>query len=146
MSAVRFSRDAAIVLGLAGTAMPFAGSRRAEAERWLRVLRLYGEAGQTLQALGVSEGPIETTAEARPDPDRAAARRLGDRAVQEVVDHAVRLACLRGASMLGTIDVLFAVLALYDGEFDRALYLHGTTREELLAALPRVAGAAPPSA
>jgi hypothetical protein len=135
MSPLRFSRDAAIVVGLAGTAMPFAMSRRAEAERWLRILRLYGEAGQALQALGVGEGPLESSPERLPAVDRSAHREKGDRAVQDVADHAVRLATLRGAPMLGTLDILFAVLAVYGSDFDRALYLHGSSREELLGAL-----------
>ena len=52
------SNDAAMVLGLAGTAMPFAGSREEEAERWLRVLRLHGDVSGSLQALGIGEVPI----------------------------------------------------------------------------------------
>src|ERR1019366_7136527 len=42
--------DAAMVLGIASTAMPFARTREEEAERWLRVLRLHGEVGIALQA------------------------------------------------------------------------------------------------
>jgi hypothetical protein len=135
MSPLRFSRDAAIVVGLAGTAMPYAMSRRAEAERWLRILRLYGEAGQALQALGVSEGPIDSSPEEMPAEDRQARRDRGDETVQQVADHAVRLAVLRGAPMLGTLDLLFAVLAVYGPDFDRALYVRGSSREELLGAL-----------
>ncbi|MEA2273586.1 MAG: hypothetical protein QOI98_2294 [Solirubrobacteraceae bacterium] len=131
----RFSRDAAIVLGLAGTAMPFASSSRAQAERWLRVLRLYGEAGRALQALGVPEGPLETTPESLPSHERATMREVGDGTVQAVTDHAARLATLRGAPMVGTLDILFAVLALYGADFDRALYVRGSSREDLLAAL-----------
>ena len=50
--------DAAMALGIAATAMPFARTPEGEAERWLRVLRLHGESGIALQALGVSEGPF----------------------------------------------------------------------------------------
>ena len=70
--------DAAIVLGIASTAMPFARTPEAEAERWLRVLRLHGEAGAALQALGVSEGtlgvPAEGSAREQEDSDGAADR------------------------------------------------------------------------
>ena len=52
--------DAAMALGIAATAMPFARTPEGEAERWLRVLRLHGESGIALQALGVSEGPFDT--------------------------------------------------------------------------------------
>ena len=135
MSPLRYSRDAAIVIGLAGTAMPFATSRRAEAERWLRILRLYGESAQILQALGIGEGPIESSPEHVPNEDRTTRRELGDRVVQEVADHAVRLATMRGTPMLGTLDILFAVLAIYGSDFDRALYVRGSSRDELLGAL-----------
>ncbi len=63
--------DSALVLGMASTAIPFARSREEEAERWLRILRLHGEAGAALQALGVSEAPLEAPSvheEERPAP------------------------------------------------------------------------------
>src|SRR5918992_4396168 len=60
------SQDAAIVLGLASTALPFATSVEDEAERWLRIMRLHGQVGVALQALGVPEGPLETGARDRP--------------------------------------------------------------------------------
>src|SRR6516162_3989543 len=50
--------DAELVLGIAATAIPFARTSDAEAERWLRVLRLHGEVGVALQGLGVSEVPL----------------------------------------------------------------------------------------
>ena len=57
------SQDAAIVLALADTAVPFASSPEDEAERWVRVLRLHGLVGTALQSLGVGEAPLETTAQ-----------------------------------------------------------------------------------
>ena len=57
---IPLSQDAALVVALAGTAMPFAHSAEDEAERWLRALRLHGQVGSALQALGVGESPLMT--------------------------------------------------------------------------------------
>ena len=43
---IPLSQDAALVVALAGTAMPFAHSAEDEAERWLRALRLHGQVGR----------------------------------------------------------------------------------------------------
>ena len=61
---IPLSQDAALVVALAGTAMPFAHSAEDEAERWLRALRLHGEVGTALQGLGVGEAPLMTGSEA----------------------------------------------------------------------------------
>ena len=58
------SQDAALVVAFAGTAMPFAHSAEDEAERWLRALRLHGQVGAALQALGVGEAPLMTGSDA----------------------------------------------------------------------------------
>src|SRR4051812_6907353 len=130
---MKLSQDAAIVLGLAGTAMAFAHSREDEAERWLRVLRLNGRVGEALQALGVPEAPLMTYA--RPAPSPVAVPPDGDKPVDAICRRAVRLANARAADRVGTVDVLFAVLATYGAAFDRALYIRGTSREELLERL-----------
>jgi hypothetical protein len=127
------SEDAAIVLGLAGTALPFAGTHAAEAERWLRALRLYGHVGAALQGLGVGEAPLETTSD--PAEDVGEMRRNGADHVALVNAEAQDFATRRGGDRVCTIDVLFAVLAVYDKAFDRALYVRGTTRRELLERL-----------
>src|SRR4051812_8193315 len=128
------SQDAAIVLALASTAIPFATSVQDEAARWLRVLRLHGQVGITLQALGVPESPLETgTAGPPPEPTE---RRSRDRdPVVEVTRLSRELARRRGAEVTGTVDVLFALLAVYGKSFDRALYSRGTSRDELLECL-----------
>src|SRR4029079_12272312 len=52
---IPLSQDAALVVALAGTAIPFAHSAEDEAERWLRAMRLHGQVGSILQALGVGQ-------------------------------------------------------------------------------------------
>jgi hypothetical protein len=123
--------DAAIVLGLASTAMPFARSPAAEAERWLRILRLHGEAGAVLSAMGVSEAPIEApTAGGAGEPAGDAQAEDRD-AVSLVTDDASRIASERGADAIGTTDVLVAVMHVYGADFDRVLQAHGADRDEI---------------
>jgi hypothetical protein len=126
--------DAAMVLGMAATAMPFADSREAQAERWLRILRLHGDAGTALQALGVSEGPLESQPESGAEEGFDPAAGTGD-VVTAVTDSAVHLARERGAHALGTSDVLVAVMQVYGEDFDHVLRVHGTDRGEVLERL-----------
>ncbi len=127
--------DAAMTLAIASTAMPFARTREAEAERWLRVLRLRGQVGIALQALGVSEAPLPARGD-RPDRDRAGVVDPDDRdAVACVTEHAARIAAARGAGALATTDVLLAVMHAYGEDFDRVLRAHGTDRDEVLERL-----------
>jgi glutathione S-transferase len=129
------SEDAAIVLALADTAVPFASSPEDEAERWVRVLRLHGWVGAALQSLGVGEAPLETTAQ--PSSVRLLRRRpLGEDVVQMVTKRAHDFATARSAGAVCTVDVLFALFAVYGRTFDRALYVRGTSREELVQRLP----------
>jgi hypothetical protein len=127
--------DAAMVLGMAATAMPFAPTVDAEAERWLRILRLYGDAGSALQGLGVSEAPLEalaTDAEGtRPAPPRPDRRGV----VTAVTEQAIRAAGRRGAHTIGTSDVFVAVMQVYGRDFDRVLWAHGTDSAEVLERL-----------
>ena len=127
------SQDAALVVGLVGTAMPFAHSAEDEAERWLRAMRLHGQVGQTLQALGVGESPLMTGSE--PSPEESGTPRLGSAAVDDVARRASDYASERDAETVGTADLLFAVFEIYGQLFDRALYLRGTSREELVEKL-----------
>jgi hypothetical protein len=128
--------DAAMVLGLASTAMPFARTPVDEAERWLRVMRLHGQVGIALQALGVSEmslfeadggGEGQTSATGGDDRD----------VIASVVESATRIAGERGASGVATTDLLMGVMSVYGEDFDRVLQTHGTDRDELLEQLAR---------
>jgi hypothetical protein len=124
----RLSQDAGIALGLAGTSILHARDANDAAERWLRVLRLYGLVGAAMQALGVGETPIDTAAaepEARHKPEKVPG-------AEEVTMRARDMALHRGAPAVGTIDILFACFDLYGSAFDRALYVRGTSRDELL--------------
>lgn len=132
---IRLSQDAAIVLGLAGTAISFATSREDAAERWLRALRLYGQVGHALQALGVTEGPLETAT--------AGSRRCGgaidgsELAAGAIERRATELAAQRGSPIVTTVDTLFAVVEADGNAFGQALERRGTTIAELLATLAR---------
>ena len=129
------SADASIVLGMASTAMPFAHSAEAEAERWLRILRLHGDVGNVLQALGVGEAPLEVSSHdddgerpPRPKPD-------APDAVAAVTENAARIAGQRGAQQIGTGDVFLAVIEVYGADFERVLRAHGSDCDEVLERL-----------
>jgi len=118
-----------MILGIAATAMPFARTSEAEAERWLRVLRLYGQVGTALQALGVSEQPLP---EHPQDHASQHADGRGGDAVTRVAERAVHVAGERGSNALATTDVLVGVMDVYGEDFDRVLRAHGTDRDEVL--------------
>jgi len=127
--------DAAIVLGIAATAMPFARTPEDELERWLRLLRLHGEVGTALQALGLSESPLPGPGERSVAARQAPADSSPRDAVALVTEQAVSVAGQRGAHALTTADLLLAVMRVYGDDFDRALRAHGTDRDEVLAEL-----------
>jgi hypothetical protein len=134
--------DAAMVLGMAATAMPFARSNEDQAERWLRILRLHGEAGTALQALGVSEGPLESTHDGEQAAEADPASEIATDVVAKVTADATALASERGGHALGTTDVLVAVMRVYGSDFDRVLRVHGTDRDEVLERLSQQVGSA----
>ena len=137
---IPLSQDAALVVTLAGTAMAFSHSAEDQAERWLRALRLHGQVGNALQALGVGEAPLMTGSEPNGHVEEPANLPLGGDAVEEVTRRANAMAVSRSGDTVGTADVLFAVLDIYGRLMDRALYLRGTSREELLERLSVRAG------
>jgi hypothetical protein len=128
---IPLSQDAALVVALAGTAMPFAHSAADEAERWLRALRLHGQVGSVLQALGVGEAPLV----AETENERQATPAHGPEILYEVTRRAIDFAAEKDADTVGTPDLLFAVFEVYGGLFDRVLYMRGTSRDELVERL-----------
>jgi len=133
-TAITLSQDAAIALGLARTAVPFAASYEDEAERWVRVLRMHGQVSLAMQALGVGEAPLETNA--MPRAVRITHRHdTSGQAVVDVEHQALEFAAERGGQLVSTVDLFFAVLDVYGSAFDRALYSRGTTRAELISSI-----------
>jgi hypothetical protein len=130
-SGLMLAPDAEIVLGIASTAMPFARTREDEVERWLRLLRLHGQVGAALQALGVSEGALPEEQGAAYELHDGDAGEEHD-AVASVGEQAIRVAAERGAPAIATVDVLLAVMSVYGEDFDRALRAHGSDRDEVL--------------
>ena len=132
---IPLSQDAALVVALAGTAMPFAHSAEDEAERWLRALRLHGQVGATLQALGVGEAPLMTEGD---QPEGADTPPLGADVLDDVTQRAGDYAAGREAQTVVTADLLLAVFDVYGKLFERALYTRGTSHDELLEKLGTV--------
>jgi anti-sigma B factor antagonist len=130
-----FCTDAAMALGLASTAMPFAASRLAEALRWLRILRLHGEAARVLCALGVGESPLGDAGRSDAAEPAAEAERDARDPISAVSELSVRLARKRAATSVGTGDILLAAMRFYGPDFDRVLAAHGTDRDEVIARL-----------
>jgi hypothetical protein len=127
MNSLSLSRDAVTVLGLAGTALPYAQSVDDEIERWLRPLRLYGESGAALQSLGVGEARNQNT----PTQPAKTSSEGPSETLHEVTTVAQRLAAERGASAVGTLDILRAVMEHYGEDFEQTLEGHSGTVAEL---------------
>jgi anti-sigma B factor antagonist len=134
-AALPLRTDAAMALGLASTAMPFAASRRAEALRWVRILRLQGEAARVLCALGVGETPLPDGGTGEADHLTRQDDRDERDSVAAVSELATRLARRRGGASVDTGDVLLAVMRFYGSDFDQVLAAHGTDRDEVTARL-----------
>jgi hypothetical protein len=128
--------DAAMALGIASTAMPFARTPEDEVERWLRVLRLHGRAGTALRELGVSEVALDGAESPAAERSKAASGEPRD-PVALVTEHALRIAEGRRAGALATTDVLLAVMDVYGEDFDRVLRVHGAEREQLVERLSK---------
>lgn len=114
--------------------MPFARTPEAILERWLRILRLYGEAGAVLQALGVGEDRLLEPIEGEIPHEHAESASMTD-TVNEVASQALEIARGRESDLVTTADLLLAVMRVHDADFDRVLQAHGVEREELMQRL-----------
>ena len=125
---IPLSQDAALVVALAGTAVPFAHSAEDEAQRWLRALRLHGEVGRVMQALGVGESALTD----EPDELNHTNSPFGEAVLERVTRCAGGYAVEREADTVGTQDVLRAVIEVYGDLFEHVLYVRGTSADELI--------------
>lgn len=132
---IPLSEDAALVTALAGTAMAFSQCAEDEAERWLRALRLHGQVGCALQALGVGEAPLERGPADPACDEPASSPPLGEPALERAVREAERRAIDRRAEAIGTADLMLALLDVYGEPMDHALELRGATRGEVIERL-----------
>jgi hypothetical protein len=132
---IPLSEDAALVTALAGTAMAFSHCAEDEAERWLRALRLHGQVGCALQALGVGEAPLESEAVNDVCDEPTSHPPLGEPALDRTVREAERRAIERHAEAVGTADLLLALLDVYGDPMDHALESRGATRDEVIERL-----------
>ncbi|HEY2631590.1 MAG TPA: hypothetical protein VGI26_04345 [Solirubrobacteraceae bacterium] len=136
MSAVsELAPDTAMVLGIASTAMPYARTREEQAERWLRVLRMHGEVGVALRALGVAEGSRHDLGGSHHDEHTDSSDSSDLDAVELVTRQAAQIAAERDAQGVATTDLLLAVMYVYGADFDNVLHAHGTSRGELIERL-----------
>ncbi len=132
--------DAEIVLAIASTAMPFARSPEEQAERWLRVLRLHGEVGIALQALGVSEEPLGETRDSAAAASGGPVDLPDGDVIGEVSTRAMAIAASNGSSGVTTVELLLAVMDVYGEHFARVLETHGTDCDEVRERLGVAAG------
>jgi hypothetical protein len=132
MQDLAMSEDAAFVLALASTAIPFSDSAESEAEHWLRILRMHGDVGSAMQALGISESRLGGERPAGEGTHRFA---HGEDVVGLVTARAIENALARDANCVSTTDVFEAVRDIYGDSFDEALYAHGAAAEELVERL-----------
>ncbi len=126
------SSDAAIVIGLAATALPFAESTADELRRWMRVLSLQGEAGRALQRVGLTDAESELLAAGEGEP---VAPEGHAESVSRVRAAATAIASDREAATVSTVDLLLAVMLVYGNAFDHELRVHGTSATALIECL-----------
>lgn len=130
-SDARLTPDAAIVLGIASIAMPFARSSAEEADRWLRILTHYGDAGSVLTSLGITDDDIEARGEPAPDPRPPADQVVHHDPIAAVTSSAEQAAHRRAASGIRPSDLLQAVMTVYGSEFEHALMAHGVESKDV---------------
>jgi anti-sigma B factor antagonist len=141
----RLSSDAAIVVGLAATSLPFAESTVDELRRWVRILSAHGEAGRALRGVGVTDADVAYQAPGAGASDAGSPSAHAE-SLMRVSAAAAVIASDRQAASVSTVDLLLAVMTVYGDAFDRELRARGTGTADLiecLASSPEPAAALP---
>lgn len=128
----RLSSDAAIVVGLAATALPFAESTVDELRRWLRILSAHGEAGRALRCVGLTDAEVANEVASGSD---AAGPSAHAESLMRVSAAAAVIASDREAASVSTVDLLLAVMVVYGDTFDRELRARGTSATDVIECL-----------
>jgi hypothetical protein len=117
------SEDAATVVGLVSTAMPFAAGPVDQVERWLKVLSRNGDAGFVLDAAGIGD---RSSVDMEPASAPAASTSLEPDVdpVDAVTTYANRAVRSRGETTTRSTDLLEAVRDLYGDVFEEVLRRH----------------------
>jgi hypothetical protein len=111
--------------------MPFARTDEAMLERWLRILRLHGDASVALQALGVGEDRLAADPRSFERAGGGSGSLVSDDPAERVAEQAREIAREHGEGLITTRHLLLAVMSLYGAEFDLVLQAHGCDRNEL---------------
>lgn len=110
--------------------MPFSNSAEAQAESWIRTLRLHGRVGSAMQALGVGEAPLRAEYDLEGNPHPTTPAPEGDVA-ERVVARGHKLAVESDSDSTCTTHIFGALLEVYGHVMHRALELHGASAAEL---------------
>ncbi|HWD64984.1 MAG TPA: STAS domain-containing protein [Solirubrobacteraceae bacterium] len=131
------SEDAAAVVGLVSTAMPFAGGPADQVERWLKALSRNGDAGFVLGAAGVAD---QTAGDPQPESNAAPSSALPPEAdpVDAITAYANRAVRSRGETTTRSTDLLEAVRDLYGDVFEDVLRRHSAQPEGALERLSQL--------
>jgi anti-anti-sigma factor len=130
---LELSEDAAAVVGLVSTAMPFAAGPVDQVERWLKALSRNGEAGFVLDAAGVGDRPAGDLGSVDPAAHPSIPPDVDP--VDAVTAHAHRAVRARGDTTTRSTDLLEAVRDLYGDVFTEVLCRHSAQPDGALERL-----------
>jgi hypothetical protein len=108
-------------------------------------MRMHGQVGAALEALGVGECPLDAPSEEPAPSPSGATSATPPTPVKLVCHRAMDFAHQSEAGYVWTVHGLFAVLDVYGWAFDHELYRRGTSRDEIFARLAAAPAAGMPA-